>query len=60
MSGAISAGIDKWDWRSVIEDVPADQRYELEERAAIYEFDAGMSREEAERRVAREAGLQLL
>jgi len=33
----------------------ADQREHFEERAAIYEFDAGMTREEAERRAASDA-----
>ena len=30
------------------------ERYELDERAAIYEYDAGMTRKDAEARVNRE------
>ncbi len=33
----------------------ADQREHFEERAAIYELEAGMTREEAERRAAADA-----
>lgn len=32
--------------------VPEPDRYELEERAAIYEFEGGMSREQAEENAA--------
>lgn len=32
------------------EDLLQDERYDFGERAAIYEFDAGFSRAEAERR----------
>ncbi len=33
-----------------IDDLPMDWRIEYEERAAILEFDGGLSREEADRR----------
>ena len=36
-----------------------DQREEFEERAAILEFDAGMTRPEAERRAAEMLGLEM-
>ncbi len=35
----------------------ADQREDYEERAAILEFDAGMSRTEAEREAMRQIGI---
>jgi len=36
-----------------------DQREEFEERAAILEFEAGMTRAEAERRAAEMLGLEM-
>jgi hypothetical protein len=32
-----------------VDAIPMEWRYEYEERAAIYEYDAGFSREEADR-----------
>jgi hypothetical protein len=38
------------DWLTFISSIPEDSRYELEERAAIHQFDGGMTKEAAERR----------
>lgn len=57
-------------FKELIAITPEDQRYELEERAAIHQFDGGLSRTEAEirtvnshhksrwERLRREAGLE--
>jgi hypothetical protein len=40
-------------FKELIAITPEDQRYELEERAAIHEFDGGLSRTEAEIRTTK-------
>lgn len=57
-------------FKELVASVREDQRYELEERAAIHEFDGGLNRVEAEirtvneyhksrwERLRREAGLE--
>ena len=37
-----------------IDDLPMDWRYDFEERAAILEFDGGLSREDADKQALRE------
>jgi hypothetical protein len=37
-----------------IDDLPMDWRYDFEERAAILEYDGGLSRAEADRQALRE------
>lgn len=41
-------------WPQAISAVPPDDRYEVEERAAIHEFDGGMERSAAEQRALAE------
>lgn len=60
MSGGIKTAPERWDWKSIVAGLDAEARYQVEERAAIHEFDGGLSRVEAEKRAAREAGLFLL
>lgn len=38
------------DFQTFISSIPEDWRYSLEERAAIHQFDGGMTKEAAERR----------
>jgi hypothetical protein len=38
------------DFQTFISSIPEDRRYEFEERAAIHQFDGGMTKEAAERR----------
>ena len=40
-------------FKELIDITPEDQRYELEERAAIHEFDGGLTRVEAEIRTVK-------
>ena len=42
-----------------VDAIPMEWRYEYEEQAAIYEYDAGFSRNEADRRAFKEISNQL-
>ncbi len=53
LSGALAAAL------AVFGAVEEDRRHAFEERAAILEYDGGVSRAEAERRAAEEIGIEL-
>lgn len=35
-------------WQKFIQEIPPDEKYDLDERCAIHEFDGGLNRIEAE------------